>query len=185
MRHTLSAIPPIYLAAVGDFARAAAAAPAKGKAEPSAQAEPVKEPTKEPTPTADQGKGKANRFEALFTGYVFKASDNGQIYERERSGMKSKRLAAVMVEVAHTGGYLKGSIYARQKKGADKATAEFTFMGSQNQICFTVEDSTAKAELDAWRAQVAADYVKWAIATGQTSAATIETAVPLDISLNI
>lgn len=128
------------------------------------------------TPTE---KKKTNRFADLFTAAIFKAAENGTIYTSERSGGKSQKLANVLVELAGTGGYVRGSIYAKQGKNEKTARAEFTFMGTQNQNCFTVEDSSAKAELDQWRAQMAADYIKWAGQTGHATPAGIVVSVPL------
>jgi hypothetical protein len=124
-----------------------------------------------------------NRFEKLFTSVIFKASETDTIYTTERTGLKSKRLASVMIELSGTGGYLKGSVYARQRRGQDKASAEFTFFGANNQTCFTVDDASAKAELDQWRAKVAADYVAWASQTGSIASAHINVGAALDIAL--
>ena len=124
-----------------------------------------------------------NRFSKLFSAVIFKAAGNDTVYTAERSGLRSKRLASVAVEVAGTGGYIPGSIYARQPRGATEAKAEFGFSGTMYQPGFYTEDSAAKTELDQWRAGIADQYVQWAKQTGSVAAPGIQIGVSLGISL--
>ena len=124
-----------------------------------------------------------NRFSKLFTAVIFKPAGNDTVYTAERSGLRSKRLASVSVEVAGTGGYIPGSIYARQPRNAPKAVAEFGFSGTMYQPGFYTEDRAAKDELDAWRKEVADQYIAWAAKTGSVATATVNVGADLGISL--
>lgn len=156
-----STVAAVLLAASGDAARQMAAQPLTPKTEPT----------------------KANRFDRLFTAVIFKASDSDKVFVNERSGQKSKKLASVLLEVGGSEGYLRGTIYAKQGRNETKANAEFSFFGANMQTCFSVEGPTAKAELDAWRAKVAADYKVWASQTGNQTTASINVGAALDLSI--
>lgn len=207
-------VAPIMFAPPGDTARSMANAPvsrqspgpSKPAEQPIAQAAPA-----EPAPAQDNAAAilaalkaaeqeviaeaarpasnrvlTGNRFiDTVFSSWIFKASDSDRVFLGERDGSKSKKLATVVLELAGSGAYLKGNIYAKQAKGADRARAEFGFFGAQNQSSILVDDMTAKHEMSVFKAYIAAEFVKWAKATTTpgTPSAHVETGVALDISL--
>ena len=121
-----------------------------------------------PLAKADKPK---NRFDSVFSVVLFKpANDSARVFTSDRDGGKSKKIANVQVEIAGTGGYIRGSIYAKQPKGAAKAHAEFSWFGANMQTCIVVEDAQAKAELDQWRKGVALRYAGWLKDNPQTAA---------------
>jgi hypothetical protein len=123
---------------------------------------------------------KINRFAAVFTAVLFTVAENGQVNEREKSGLKSRKLANVLVEVGGTGGYIRGSIYARLPKGATVPYAEFTFTGTQFASAFCVRDEQAKEDLNEWRRSVADLYADWRKENGIAAAAAPTTGPVLD-----
>lgn len=167
------------MAVAGDIARAAAGAPLTPKTAQTPPVAPV-EPNPEVVAAATVT---GSRWDRLFTAVIFKKSDNDTVYINERSGKKSRKIASVLIEMAGSGGYIRGNVNAKQNKGDAKAYAEFTFMGTMTQACIVVEDSAAKAEMDAFRARVVNDCLAWAKETGSTPTAVIPTGVALDLSL--
>ena len=124
-----------------------------------------------------------NRFAAIFTAAIFKPAGNDTVYTG-KTGIRSKRLASVAIEVAGTGGYIPGSIYAKQPANAAEARAEFGFSGTMYQPGFYTEDSGAKNELDQWRAGIADQYTKWAAQTGSVpNTPSVNVGVSLGFSL--
>lgn len=126
-----------------------------------------------------------NRMDRVFASVLFRPSDRATVYTDERTGVQSKQVAQVLVELTdpHTGkgsgAFVRGRIYARKKAGSKRATAEFSFMGNAGQPCIVTEDAQVKAELDAWRARVEANYKLWREAN-PVMETTVSGAVELD-----
>lgn len=129
----------------------------------------------EVTPNA----GRRGDVTAVFSGYVFRASDNDTIYT-QKNGSKSKKLATCMVELNHSGVYVKGSIYAKQGAAEKQARAEFSFFGANNQTCIAIDDPLSKVDLDRWKATVALDFVKWFKQQTTTTTGRVTTGADLD-----
>lgn len=144
----------------GNMAREMAAAPLKPHDEPAVREEPA-----EPMHTSDGSNvppsKERNRFDALFTSVVFTPSESDTVYTRQSSGLKSRKLANVLVELSHAGAYIRGAVYARLPKGKAKPYAELTFMGNQQSICIVTQDENAKSELIDWRNRAADAYATW------------------------
>jgi hypothetical protein len=132
----------------GDIARQAAAAPRAARSEAP--------------------KDKGNRFDALFTGMVFKpASATAKTYDE--GGRKTKKIGNVLLELAGSATYIKGSVKAVQSTGETKPHAEFGFFGAVNQgTCLVTDDLAAQQDMDAFKARVVREFATWRKANGNT-----------------
>ena len=122
-------------------------------------------PERVEAPAAKPAPG-ANRFDAIFTGVVFKpAAANAKVYGKgddDDGDRASKKLATVLVELCRSEAHLVGSIKAVQNKGEAEPHAEFLFQASQfGGQCIKAESNEAAAELSAWRDKVVDDYLAW------------------------
>ena len=107
-----------------------------------------------------------NRFDAIFTGIIFKAaSASAKTYDE--GGRKTRKIANVLIEVCNSGSFLKGSVRAVQNAGEAKPHAEFGFFGAVNQgTCIVADDAQADADLLAFRAAVVVKFGEWRKKTG-------------------
>jgi len=166
------------------------AQPDKGKGS-STPGAPVIAPT---TPDTGNSEGTATGAEATaaaavvkLTGWngnpfgfgapIFTPSDSDKQFDRT-DGLKSKKVANVLLEINAAGLYSRGTIYARQK-GGGTPYVEFTFSGTMNQSSIVTLDEHAKAALQAFKVAVAVAYAGWRKEQGiaetkPTAAPTIE-----------
>ena len=110
------------------------------------------------TPKTDEH---VNRFDSIFTGMVFKAaSATAKTYEE--GDRKTRKIANVLIEIANSGTFLKGSVKAIQDKGDNKPHAEFGFFGAVNQgTCIVTDEPQAGEDLEAFRRTVVKQYGAW------------------------
>lgn len=121
-----------------------------------------------------------NRFRRILGPAIFSASEAKQAYDQKGGGKRKKILNVVFENIdpytrKGSGVYTKGSVNGILAPGRTKPRAEFSFFGNQSfQSCLQVDDASAKAELEAFRAEIAAEGKRWIDANPQ-AAATIST----------
>ncbi len=136
-----------------------------------------------------------NPYYEVFDAVTFQPSTSDQVYEQERTGLRSKKVALVQValrarverdgKTIEIGGFasIPGSIYLRQPK-TGKPYVEFVFFGTVQQKALMPADQASKDHLAAWCNDVARRYVKWSAENGGTgaSAKRASTGVEVDFS---
>jgi hypothetical protein len=145
---------------IGNTAREMAAAPLPPRPEPP----PAVEVDDDAEGTPALGRIPANPLG--FSSVVFRAANvAGKVYEED--GRKTKKIAAVLVELGSSKHYLKGSVKLVMYPGRVRAVKEFGFFGAKNQgSCLAGDDPSGLIAVAGVRAAVVKLHGEWS--KGQT-----------------
>ena len=165
--HTMIAQPQM----AGEMAAAMAAAPRNARTQREQNAPKVEQTATDSTPTptesaeipaiTESAPATRSALASVLGRVQFKPSDNVKVFTNDRTGVKSRKIANVLVELGNTGVFVRGSIYARQGAKDTKARAEFSWFGANMQTCLTPEDAQSKADMQSLQNNIAVGYAKW------------------------